>query len=646
MRKEESVKLNAIKARENEEKSELARLIGGAVLFAAGVVCSLLHIQTPVIIIIFAACILVCGLEIFTNAVKNIFSGNIFDENLLMTIAAIGAFSIGKYEESAAVLLFYQVGEYFQDLATERSKKSITELMDLRPDYANLKTENGTHRVPPQEVKIGDVIEVLPGERVPLDGVVLEGHSFVDTSALTGEPVPREVSRGGLVSGGFVNGDGLLTVTVQKTYGESTVAKIIDLVENAGSRKAKAENFITKFSRIYTPVVTGAAVLLAVLPPLILGQPFYTWLYRAVIFLVVACPCALVVSIPLSFFAGIGAASRNGILVKGGNFLEKLADVNTIVFDKTGTLTQGVFEVARITCADGVSQRELLETAALAQALSSHPIAKSIIKAAGGEPDKTKIRNFSSVPGMGVVAETDTGVIAAGNGKLMARENVEFEKSESDGTVVYVARGGRYLGCIVISDIVKPDAEKAIEGLKALGIKKTVMLTGDRESAAHAVANKIGIDEVRCELLPDEKVAEFEKVAGSAGTTAAYIGDGINDAPVLARSDVGIAMGGIGSDAAVEAADIVIMDDDPRRISTAIRISRYVRKIVRQNIVFALAVKFTVLILGALGIANIWAAVFADTGVTVLAVINSMRALLHRDSFADNKTVRPFAAKV
>lgn len=637
--KEEFAKLDVLlnktdKHQDNEEKRELTRLIAGAVLFAAGVTCSLLHFQKPVLIIIFAACLLVSGLEVFINAFKNIFSGNLFDENLLMTIAAIGAFAIGQYEESAAVLLFYQVGEFFQDLATERSKKSITELLDLRPDYANLKTDSGTRRVSPQDVKIGDIIEILPGERVPLDGIVSKGHSFVDTSGLTGEPVPREITQGGFVSGGFVNGDGLLTVTVKKTYGESTVAKIIDLVENAGSKKAKAENFITKFSRIYTPAVTTAALLLAVLPSIILGQPFYTWLYRAVIFLVVSCPCALVVSIPLSFFAGIGAASRNGILVKGGNFLEKLADVDTIVFDKTGTLTQGVFEVADIKCVPGIEQKYLLETAALAQSLSSHPIAKSIIKAVGKEPDKNRVKNFSSIPGMGVVAKTDIGVIAAGNDKLMIRQNVEFEKCGQEGTVVYVARDGTYLGYIIISDIVKADAAKAIENLKSIGIKKTVMLTGDRESAARAAANKIGIDEVRYELLPNEKVAEFEKAASNVGSTAAYVGDGVNDAPVLARSNVGIAMGGIGSDAAVEVADIVIMDDNPCRIATAIRISRYVRKIVRQNIVFALAVKFTVLILGAFGLANIWAAVFADTGVTVLAVINSMRALLHRDGFA------------
>jgi Zn2+/Cd2+-exporting ATPase len=626
------------KERKEDEKTEkglsgeLVRLILAATVFAVGVISAFLNMPKSALIIIFAACLVISGKDVFLKAVRNITTGQVFDENLLMTIAAIGAFAIGQFEESAAVLIFYQVGEFFQNLATDNSKKSISDLMNLRPDYANLKTDSGILKVSPADVTIGDVIEILPGERMPLDGVVLEGHSLVDTSGLTGEPTPREISQGDSVTGGFVNGDGLLTVKVEKDYGESTVAKIINLVENAGSKKAKAENFITKFARIYTPTVTGAALLIAVLPPILFAQPFSTWLYRAIIFLVVSCPCALVVSVPLGFFAGIGAASHNGILVKGGNFLEKLASVDTVVFDKTGTLTKGVFEVVDTVCAEGITSKELIETAALAQIMSNHPIAKSIIKAAGGESDRERVKDFSEIAGMGVIAVTDAGAIAAGNDKLMARENISYEKCPKEGTVVYVARDGKYLGCIIISDIIKSGAKKAIESIKSLGVKRTVMLTGDRESAAKAVAQAVGIDDVRAELMPDEKVSEFEK-AVSGTHIAAYVGDGINDAPVLARADIGIAMGGIGSDAAVEAADIVIMDDDPSRLSTAIRISSYVRMIVRQNIAFALIVKFAVLILDTMGIVNIWAAVFADTGVALLAVLNSLRILIRRDKF-------------
>jgi Cd2+/Zn2+-exporting ATPase len=613
---------------------ELIRLIAGAVVYILGFAAVILHINRTLTIGIFAVCLIIAGGQVFIKAIGNIIKGQVFDENLLMSIAAIGAFAIGQFEEGAAVMLFNQVGEYFQDFATNRSKKSIAELMNLRPDYVNLKIGSETLKVSPEDVKIGQLFEVRPGESVPLDGVVVEGRSFVDTSALTGEPVPREIGQGGYVTGGFINGDGLLTVRVEKAYGESTVARIINLVENAGSKKAKAENFITSFARYYTPTVTIAAVLIALLPPLLFGLQFNTWIYRALVFLVVSCPCALVVSVPLGFFAGIGAASHNGILVKGGNYMEQLARLETVVFDKTGTLTKGLFEVVKTVCQPGVSSQKLLEAAALAEVSSNHPIAKSIIKASDSKPDKSRIKSFMETAGFGVVAQTEEGSLLAGNEKLLERENITYTPCYEDGTLVYIASGGVYLGCLVISDIVKSDAAAAVEGLHKLGIKKTVMLTGDRERAARSMAQTIGINEVHARLMPDEKVTEFEKIARATAGVTAFVGDGINDAPVLARADVGIAMGGIGSDAAVEAADIVIMDDKPARVVTAVRISRYVNMIVRQNIIFALSIKFIVLILGALGFANIWAAVFADTGVAILAVFNSLRVLIRREKFS------------
>lgn len=614
-----------------DEDKEIIRLIAAAVIFTAGMVFSKLSFPNSLIIVIFALCLIISGAEVFIKAIKNIFKGKIFDENLLMSVASIAAFCIGQYPESAAVLLFYQLGEFLEDLATKKSKKSITELMDLRPDYANLKTENGTEKVDPEKIKIGDVIEVRPGEKVPLDGKVIDGSSLVDTSGLTGEPVPRLFETGSDLKSGYVNGDGLLTVKVEKAYGESTVAKIIDLVENASDKKAQAENFITKFARVYTPIVVTAAILIAFIPTLFFSQPFYGWLYRAVVFLVVSCPCALVVSVPLGYFAGIGAASYNGILVKGGNYLELLGKVKTVVFDKTGTLTKGVFEVTNTVCENGTDRNTLLETAALAQILSSHPIAKSIIKASGKEPKRERVLTFENIAGMGVIAKTDIGVIAAGNAKLMGREKIKFTECNKNGTLVYVAIDGVFLGCIVISDVVKDGAKEGISRIKALGVSKTAMLTGDRKSSAEVVANELGIDEVHADLLPQDKVSEFEKAASFG--TAAFVGDGINDAPVLARADVGIAMGGIGSDAAVEAADVVIMDDDPSRVASAVAVSRYVHRIVIENIVFALAIKFAILILGAFGLANIWEAVFADTGVTLIAVVNSLRVLVRRNKF-------------
>lgn len=612
-------------------RSELIRLIATAAVYAAGMAVSAFKLPDTAVFAVFAVSLIISGAEVFVKAGKNMLHGKIFDENFLMAIASIGAFAINKYAEGAAVLLFYQIGEFFEDTATEKSKKSITDLMDLRPDYANLIDGGKTVKVSPENVHTGNLIEIKPYEKIPFDGEVVSGVSFVDTSGITGEPVPREASAGSVISGGFVNGGGTLTVKVLKEYGESTVAKIIDLVENSSAKKAKAENFITKFARIYTPAVTLAALLIAVIPPAFFHIPFWTSLYRAIIFLVVSCPCALVVSVPLGFFAGIGAASYNGILVKGGNYLEKLGKVKNMVFDKTGTLTQGVFKVTQTVCAENVTRSKLLETAALSQSMSSHPIAKSISAAVNSTG--RKLVSSSEIAGMGVISQTDGSTIVCGNEKLMEREHIAFTKCNKKGTLVYVAENGRYLGCIVISDIVKKGSAKAVKNLRSLGVKKTVMLTGDRQSNAEDVAQAVGIDVCRAGLLPDQKAEEFEKIAKSGIT--AYAGDGINDAPVLAMADVGIAMGGIGSDAAVEAADIVIMDDNPERIATAVRISRYVRAVVYQNIVLALGIKFAVLILGAAGIAGIWAAVFADTGVALLAVLNSMRILLNKRKFAD-----------
>lgn len=620
---------------ETDGNRERNRLIAGAVVYAAGWIAVLLHAPTPVAFLIFAASLLVSGGEVFLKALRNIRHGQVFDENLLMSVASIGAFAIGDFKEGAAVMLFNQIGEFLQDLATERSRRSIVGLLGLRPDLANRKTAMGIETVPPEEVAVGELIEVRPGERVPLDGEVTDGSSFVDTSALTGEPTPRAVTAGSFVAGGYINKEGLLTVRVTRVFGESTVARVIELVQNAGSRKARADNLITKFARIYTPVVTIGALLLAVLPPLLLHQPFSPWIYRALIFLVVSCPCALVVSVPLGFFAGIGAASANGILVKGGNYLDMLSRVDTVVLDKTGTLTRGVFDVTGVFPADGVTEEELLSAAAQAEQRSSHPVAKSIRAAAlaKGILRDTPLDGVSELAGMGVRAQAGGQTLLAGNARLLEHEQVPFQSCDAPGTIVYVARDGQYLGALDISDVCKPNAKAAVRGLKAMGVAKTVMLTGDRREVAEQVARTIGIDEVHAELLPDQKVDVFERTAKQAAGATVFVGDGINDAPALARADVGIAMGGVGSDAAVEAADIVIMDDQPSKIPTAVRIARYVRMIVLMNIVFSLSVKAVVLFLGALGYSNIWAAVFADTGVALLAVANSLRILLHRKRF-------------
>ena len=580
----------------------------------------------------------VIGWDILWKAVRNIAHGQVFDENFLMCIATIGALVLGEYAEAVGVMLFYQVGELFQSYAVGRSRRSIAQLMDIRPDSANVERDGQIVQVDPDEVAVGEVIVVRPGEKVPLDGVVLEGSSALDTAALTGESAPRDVAPGGELLSGCVNLTGLLKVRVTKEFGQSTVAKILDLVENASSKKAKAENFITKFARYYTPAVVIGAVLLAVIPSLVTGQ-WGVWVHRALIFLVISCPCALVISIPLSFFGGIGGASARGILVKGGNYLELLAQTETVVFDKTGTLTRGVFELSALHPAPGVSQEELLEAAALAECHSSHPIAQSLRRAWGRDIDPGRTESVREVPGHGVSAQVDGTQVLAGNDKLMAREGIPCLPCSDTGTLVYVAREGKYLGCAVISDQVKQTAPAAIAALKARGIR-TVMLTGDSHAVGQAVAGQLGLDEVHAQLLPADKVDRLEDLLAhkSPKGVLAYVGDGVNDAPVLSRADVGIAMGGIGSDAAIEAADVVLMDDDPAKLIQAMDIARKCLRIVRENIVFALAVKGLFLILGALGVASMWEAVFADVGVAFLAILNAMRCLRVERSPSDAQT--------
>ncbi len=571
---------------------------------------------------------LLIGGDVVWKAVRNILHGEVFDENFLMSIATVGAMVIGDYSEGVAVMLFYQVGELFQSYAVNRSRQSITQLMDIRPDYANIEEDGGLKQVDPEEVRIGDIIVVKAGERVPLDGKVVTGTSLLDTSALTGESVPREVVSGSDVISGCINTSGLLRIEVAREFQESTVAKILDLVENASSKKAKAENFITRFARYYTPVVVIAALLLAVIPPLFLGLSWSDWVNRALIFLVISCPCALVISIPLSFFGGIGGASKCGILVKGSNYLEALANMTTIVFDKTGTLTKGVFKVTKLHPA-GMKEEELLEYAALAESYSDHPISLSLKEAYGRKMDAERIGEVEEISGHGVSAVVDGHRVLAGNLKLMKRMDIAYEECTASGTVVYVAVDDRFAGSIVIADEVKEDAKAAIAALNAAGVRKTVMLTGDRREVGEEVASKLGLDQVYTELLPGDKVEKVEELLQnrSGREQLAFVGDGINDAPVLSRADIGIAMGAMGSDAAIEAADIVLMDDEPSKIAVAVRIARKTLRIVRQNIVFALAVKAFFLILGAFGVANMWEAVFADVGVSVIAILNAARAL-------------------
>ena len=568
------------------------------------------------------------GWDIVYKALRNIRNGQVFDENFLMTVATFGAFGIGEYSEAVAVMLFYQVGELFQSYAVNRSRQSITELMDICPEYANIEEDGQLKQVDPDDVQVGDIIVVKAGERIPLDGKVVFGDSMVDTSALTGESVPRKASVGDDVISGCVNGSGLLRVQVTKEFDDSTVAKILELVENASSKKAQVENFITRFARYYTPVVVVGAVILAVLPPLVFGQSWAEWVRRACTFLVISCPCALVISVPMSFFSGIGAASRRGVLIKGSNYLEALSEMDTIVFDKTGTLTKGEFKVTEIHAAVG-TQESLLELAALAESYSDHPISRSIKEACGHALDMNRVSDTEEISGHGVKAVIDGHVVLAGNSKLMKEMKVEYTESPSIGTAVYIAMDGTFYGSIIISDTIKEEAYEAIRSLKRVGVKRTVMLTGDKKEVGEAVAARLGLDEVHAELLPDGKVAKVEKLLAElkGKDKLAFVGDGINDAPVLSRADIGIAMGSMGSDAAIEAADIVLMDDDPSKIADVVRISRKTMTIVKQNIIFALGVKAIVLLMGAFGMANMWEAVFADVGVSVIAIINAMRAL-------------------
>jgi Cd2+/Zn2+-exporting ATPase len=608
-------------------KKRLLRIIIAAVLFIAA---AMLNLNTEWIRLgLYLVSYVIAGGDIVKGAFRNIVKGRVFDENFLMSIATIGAFLIGEYPEGVAVMLFYQVGELFQSYAVDKSRKSISGLMDIRPDHANVKKGDELVKVDPDEVKIGDIIVIKAGEKVPLDGKVIEGSSMLDTSALTGESVPREIEIGNEILSGCININGVITAEVTKEYEESTVSKILDLVENASSKKAKSEKFITKFARYYTPVVVIIAAFLAVVPPLVIsGASFSDWIYRSLAFLVVSCPCALVISIPLSFFGGIGGASKKGILVKGSNYLEELAKTEIIVFDKTGTLTKGVFNVQEIHPA-GISQEELLELTAYAESYSNHPISASLKRAYGKDIDNGRIIDVEEIPGHGVSAAIDGKKVLAGNIKLMKKMSIPYYEGELAGTVVHVAVNDQYAGYIVIADEVKADSAKAINELKSADIKKIVMLTGDNKNVSSKVAKELGIDKVYAELLPGDKVEKVEELIArkSAKGKLAFVGDGINDAPVLARADIGIAMGGLGSDAAIEAADVVIMTDEPSKIAAAMKISKKTLKIAYQNIVFAIGIKIVVLTLSAFGLTTLWAAIFADVGVTVLAILNSFRAL-------------------
>ena len=608
-----------------KQKKMLWRILVSAALLVAAVLLPLEGICRLAVFLIPYA---VIGWDVLWKAARNIAHGQVFDENFLMAIATIGAFFTGEYPEGVAVMLFYQVGELFQSYAVGRSRKSIASLMDIRPDYANIEREGKLIQVAPDEVTVGDTIVIKAGEKVPLDGVVLEGSSSMDTAALTGESLPREIEPGDDVISGCINQSGLLRVRVTKVFGESTVAKILNLVENSSSKKAKAENFITKFARYYTPCVVIGALLLAVLPPLFFGGEWSDWVHRALIFLVISCPCALVISVPLSFFGGIGGASRCGVLVKGGNYMEVLAKTDIVVFDKTGTLTKGVFNVTAIH-PDTVSEAQLLELAALAESYSDHPISRSLKDAYNQELDTARVGEVEELAGRGVRAKVDGKLVCVGNDKLMDERGVAWHPCHHVGTTVHVEVDGLYAGHIVISDEIKADAPDAIRALKEQGVQKTVMLTGDAKAVGESVAAQLGIDKAYTQLLPADKVARVEELLSQKAPKSrlAFVGDGINDAPVLSRADIGIAMGAMGSDAAIEAEDIVLMDDKPSKIAAAIEIAKKTLRIVRQNIIFALAVKALVLILGAFGMANMWEAVFADVGVSVIAILNAMRAL-------------------
>ena len=641
-----------------KQKNMLTRILVTAVLYAALVAADHMKMIPAVfegwkLLFLYFIPYFVIGWDILYKAVRNIKNGQIFDENFLMAVATIGAFGVNEYSEAVAVMLFYQVGELFQSYAVNRSRQSITDLMDICPEYANIEEDGQLKQVDPDDVEVGDIIVIKPGEKIPLDGKVVFGESMVDTSALTGESVPRTVKEGDDLVSGCVNGNGLLRAEVTKEFDDSTVAKILELVENASSKKAHVENFITRFARYYTPAVVIGAVVLAVIPPLFAGQSWAEWVRRACTFLVISCPCALVISVPMSFFSGIGAASKKGVLVKGSNYLEIMSKLHTVVFDKTGTLTKGEFKVARIYSVDeeadtagngenesgesaengtdprSEKQRKVLELAALAESYSDHPISRSIRDAWGKKLDQSRVSDAREISGHGVKVKIDGKMVLAGNGKLMDEEGISYTECDSIGTVVYVAEDGRFLGSIVIADGIKDGVKDAIQRLKRAGVSKTVMLTGDRRNVAEAVAKEIGLDEVHAQLLPGDKVDAVESLMKflPESKKLAFVGDGINDAPVLSRADVGIAMGSMGSDAAIEAADVVLMDDDPGKIADIVRISRKTMGIVMQNIVFALGVKFVVLAMGAFGVANMWEAVFADVGVSVIAILNAMRAL-------------------
>ena len=614
----------------DEDKKRTIRLAVGAVVYAIGMALTVFaKLPTLAELAFLIVAYVILGWDVVWQAVKNITRGQVFDEHFLMSVSTIGAFAIGEYPEAVAVMLFYQVGEFFQSLAVKRSRKSISDLMDIRPDSATVKRNGVLQVVSPESVAVGEIIVVKPGEKIPLDGIVVDGESMLDTKALTGESVPRSIRKGDEALSGCINQSGLLTLKVTKSFGESTVSKITDLVENASARKAPTENFITTFARYYTPVVVGMAAVLAIIPPLVLGGGWSEWLRRGFVFLIVSCPCALVISIPLTFFGGIGAASKRGVLVKGSNYLEALNKVSVVVFDKTGTLTKGVFEVANIIPAAGYQKEQVLEYAAQAESYSNHPIAKSILATYGKPIDQKQFSGFEETSGHGISVMVQGKKVLAGNSKLMESEKIAYAACDAAGTKFYVAADGSYVGCILIADEVKPDSKCAIAELKKIGVEKTVMLTGDDERIGKSVADELGLDAYYAQLLPDQKVEKLEMLDKQKrqGSKLAFVGDGINDAPVLARADVGIAMGGLGSDAAIEAADVVLMTDEPSKLVEAIDVAKATKRIVMQNIVIALGIKSVFLVLGALGMAGMWEAVFGDVGVTIIAVLNAMRIL-------------------